>query len=71
MAVTEILPAEDPNPTYGLFEIESVDGVRYERYHQPDREGATFLVGATPEAGDEPTSWFLATSKRAARAFRV
>lgn len=68
---TEILPPEDPDPMHGLDETEVVDGVRYERYHQPDRTGDPWLVGATSEDTDEPTRWFLLPSKRAARSFRV
>ncbi|MFJ6547444.1 hypothetical protein [Microbacterium sp. NPDC091676] len=68
---TEILPPEDPNPMHGLEETEVVDGVRYERYHQPERSGDAWLVGATPEDTADATRWFLLASKRAARAHRI
>lgn len=69
MTTAEITDAEDPNPTYGLIHIDTIDGVRYEVYHQPDLTGPKYLVGATQT--DEPTRWFRISNRKTALEHRI
>ena len=69
MTTAEVTETEDPNPAYGLINHDTIDGTRYEVYHQPDLTGPKYLVGATRD--NEPTRWFRTTNRKSALDHRI